>query len=337
MEESRFASRIIKVLFFLSVFLIITCDDTSKYILEDQSLELYQTNVIEFPNGYVSGVISKIVQDQNGDLFFIDFSKRSLLKYSSTTEEVTEVTGIGRGPNEFLRPIHVEKTSNKDELAVSDAASTNIKIISKEGEFRKTIEHKKGGKKFIVSDSLIFIKGVIDSLVQVVDFNGNPIDSFITAPKAYELRAKHFAGGGIAKVGSQVFLINSLEPRIYYFDTNNTDSISYIEPEFWKEFQENFDKEELMKKSGRQLIREKNKYAIFLEVFGLRVTNENYVVIIYAFDDREYLNIFNMDGDLVFYKPIQSQIIGTYENKLYGYDPKASESPLRVLEFTNSK
>lgn len=320
----------------LLLSLTISCSNNSDQG-SDLNIDLsYQQKNLSFSDDYVSGMISKVVKTDSvsDDIYYIDFSKRAVIKYNEATSDIQEITNIGRGPGEFLRPIYIAGTNGKNTLAISDVATTSIEIISTKGDHVKTIQHKFGGKKFILSDSLIYLHGVLDSLVQVINFEGESIRGLISPPKAYQLKSRYLAGGGIAKIGDLIFVIGSIEPRIYYFNKNDFSTYSTIEPKSWEKFQENFNEEEILSKRGTELIRDRNSYAIFLDILPLKIDDKDFITVIYSKSGKEYINIFTISGELVFDQQVKFQIVGSHNNILYAFDPdKINSNPLKKLEF----
>jgi hypothetical protein len=214
---------------------ILSCSNQNKF--NSNAIDLTSSRVVahEFnlneDYDFTAGVILSMTKVSDTEYIFMDFARRALFLLDTADHEVRQVGSQGDGPGEYRNPIHFQKTES-DEIAFTDITNMSIKFIRLDGSYVNRIGHKLGGgKQFVFYNDDIFVVGGLSNNQQEyyqltnIDKQGELKKELFPAKEEYENQIRNLGMGGITLVDNQVFFMNIIEPVIYNYNIQTSETL----------------------------------------------------------------------------------------------------------------
>jgi hypothetical protein len=169
------------------------------------------------PDGLVIG---------NKKIIILDYLQSSLIIYNTLNDSLNSVSSLGRGPGEFTNP-RLLSISN-DIVSFIDSNNRLLTYNLKQHEFTEVVYKGDIGEVELLNEEYILIFNPIsmlnnalnekDSLIKVIDFEGNIIERFASYKTYFSGIPAGFSEPYISVDDENIYMSFVYYPELYVFD-----------------------------------------------------------------------------------------------------------------------
>lgn len=326
------SGRVLIISFLLALFFSISCSktDTKSYILDIKGSK--QIDLVS--EGYdTPGSIVRISKLDSSRFVFLDFSYREIFIYDQTEGEIEVVGNKGSGPGEYRIPafLFVDRESN---ILFSDGSNSKISKLDKNGIFQTSIVHEYGGAaRFYYEDGIYYVRSSIKALIAILNDKGETIKEMIplNSISGGEL-FKNIEGGGVLKRENSLYVMNSLEPKVYeYLIEEDRLVIHEI-----AEFKDAYDKINIGSITLKELFDSIGSIRINIDTFFIEVDGKERLAFTTMYNKKLFITVLDESFSVLLTKELDKAVIGSSGKYIFQYDTKKTDGKIDIQYLTNN-
>lgn len=348
MEESQ---TIVKAKIYLwlhiTLVLLFTSCNSSNPMDDHKNINSFKVveNTFDLSGDYnfTAGIVLSMKRISENEYLFLDFAHRAIFSLDIINNKIKQIGSHGDGPGEYRNPIHFQITG-EDIIAFSDISNMSIKFTHFNGNYISQINHNLGGgKNFVVDSNEVFVLGGTANSEQnyyqlsVLDKMGNTKNELFPAKDEYENQLRNLGMGGITLIDDKVYFMNIIEPVIYIFDLQTSETQEIIPFEIENDFFSLNDGFTLMNSTPNELrsVYKSGEMVVFQRMGKIEIDGESFLTVSARKGDNNYAYFIDYNTfEIKYVYKTSHSIIGIQDQLIFESDIDAGTGLVNQISFS---